>query len=573
MRLAPAHLIEAYRARGWWTDATVDDLFRRCVRERPAHEALVDPPNRGELVGGAARRLSFGQLGARVDAMSAALAATGLRAGDIVVTQLPNIVEHVELYLAGARLGVILSPLSMLARGFEMRHAIETLRPRAIVSIARFKDAEPVELALECAAESGVPVLAFGDALPEGARSLDRLVADSEPRLAASASRVNADDVYTVCWTSGTEGVPKAVPRSHNQWLAISWAHYEATGISPTDRLLNPFPLINMASIGGCFTSWLHCACTLHLHHPLDLPVFLKQIATERITYTVVPPALLNMLLKDEALAAKADLSSLRCIGSGSAPLSDWMIRGYRDKFGIEIVNLFGSNEGVSLVSGPREAPDPGHRARYFPRFGRADIAWEAKVARMIETKILDLASGAEILEPGKPGELVVRGPTVFSGYLGPEELTRAAFTADGFYRTGDVFEIAGEGEEARFYRYVGRSKQIISRGGMKISPDELDHLLAGHPQLAEGAAVGYPDEILGERVAIVAVPKPGEAPTLDSVRDFLAARGAAVYKLPERLVLAERLPRNAMGKVVRKELTALVGGAPASVQGAERHG
>lgn len=558
MKLASRELIECYRARGWWTDTTIDALFRRWVRERPDELGLVDPPNREALTGGTPQRLSFAALGERVERLCGALCAAGLRRGDIVVMQLPNVVEHIELYLAGARLGLILSPLSTLARQFELRHALEVLHPRAIVSVARLKDARPADLALEVTGGSEIEVLAFGANPPAGARSLEALLAAQDARgpvARADAAHADADEIYTICWTSGTEGLPKAVPRSHNQWLAISWAHYDATGIGAGDRLLNPFPLINMASIGGCFTSWLHCGCALHLHHPLDLPVFLRQIATERITYTIAPPALLNMLLKDEQLASGADLSSLRCIGSGSAPLSEWMIRGFRERWGIEIVNLFGSNEGISLVTGPREAFDPAVRARYFPRFGRSDIRWEARIASMLETKLIDTDSGEEITAAGRAGELVARGPSIFSGYLGPESLTQAAFTPDGFYRTGDLFEIAGEGEEARFYRYVGRSKQIIVRGGLKISPDELDHLLAGHPQLAEAAVVGVADEIMGERVCAVAVPKPGAELTLRSLTDFLAAKGTAVYKLPERLVIAESLPRNAMGKIVRQQL------------------
>lgn len=555
-------LAKQYRARGWWSDTTLDDLFRRCVAERPEHLALVDPPNRESLTDGAVGRLSFAQLETEVEVLCQVLRAAGFARGDRLITQLPNVWEHVAVYLAGARLGIALSPLSMLARQFELRHAIELLQPKAILTTARFKDTSPVQLALECAA-GAIPVYAFGRELPSGARSIDALcssVAATE-RSGAAESGVDADDIYTICWTSGTEGVPKAVPRTHNEWIAISWAHFDATGIGRDDRLLSPFPLVNMASIGGCFTSWLHAACTLHLHHPLDLPVFLQQIVSERITYTVTPPAVLNMLLKNEVLLAAADLSSLRSIGSGSAPLSDWMIRGYRDRFGIEIVNLFGSNEGVSLVSGPVEAPDPADRAQYFPRFGRAGIAWDARIAAMIETKLIDTESGLEIESSGKPGELVVRGPSVFAGYIGPDELNAAAFTADGFYRTGDVFEIAGSGELPRFYRYVGRSKQIIARGGMKISPDELEHLLAGHPALLEAAAAGCPDEIMGERVCVVAVPKPGAEVSLDSIRDFLIERGAAVYKLPEKLVIASSLPRNPMGKVIRAELAVLAAG------------
>ena len=149
------------------------------------------------------------------------------------------------------------------------------------------------------------------------------------------SASVSADDIATICWTSGTEGMPKGVPRSHNHWLAISHAHFEGAGIRHGDILLNPFPLINMAALGGCFMSWLHAAGTLVLHHPLDLPVYLQQIARERPNYAIAPPAVLNMLLKDERLLAQTDLTSLRSIGSGSAPLDPLMIRGFRDRFEI----------------------------------------------------------------------------------------------------------------------------------------------------------------------------------------------------------------------------------------------
>lgn len=551
MRLTPQHLVDRYRARGWWGEETLDDLFRRHVRSRPHAEAVVDPPDRGSLMHGEPAKLDYARLDGLVERFGAVLAQEGVRAGDVVVTQLPNVVEHVALYLAAARRGFIVSPLPMLARAHELRLAVGLTRPRAIVTCARFKQFDHLGLARDVARDSGVPVLALGDALESRLEAV-RPFAEAE-----TPPRVDPDDVYTICWTSGTEGLPKAVPRSQNQWLAIAHAHYEGAGIREGERLLNPFPLVNMAALGGCFTSWLLNGGTLVLHHPFDLRVFLTQIATERIGYTVAPPAILNMLLKDEALAKQADLSSLRGIGSGSAPLSEWMIRGYRERYGIDIVNLFGSNEGVSLVSGPADVPDPAHRALYFPRYGRREIEWNASVSGMIETRLLDPATGAEITSPGEPGELVVRGPTVFSGYLGPAELTSAAFTADGFYRTGDLFEIAGEG--ARFYRFVGRLKQLIVRGGAKISPEELDHLLAGHPQLVEAATVGSPDEVLGERVCAVVVPKPGAAVTLETVCAFLTAQGTAVYKLPERLHVVERLPRNAMGKVLRGELATLV--------------
>ncbi|HEX7375118.1 MAG TPA: fatty acid--CoA ligase family protein, partial [Steroidobacteraceae bacterium] len=372
---------------------------------------------------------------------------------------------------------------------------------------------------------------------------------------------ISADDIATVCWTSGTEGMPKGVPRSHNHWIAISHAHFHGAGIQRGERLLNPFPLINMAAIGGCFMSWLHSAGTLVLHHPLDLGVYLRQIATEKPHYAIAPPAVLNMLLKDEKLLASVDLSSLRCIGSGSAPLDPEMIAGYRDRFGIEVVNAFGSNEGVSLMSNATYARDPAHRARLFPALGRDDVQWDPPVPVHIRTRIIDPESGREITTAGVPGELQITGPTVFDGYFRAPQVTAQSFTADGWFRTGDLFELAGDGRELRFYRFVGRLKQLIVRGGMKIAPEELDNVLSQIPDVLEGAVAAYRDDILGERICAVIVPRPGTEPTLESVCAHFQRAGVAIFKHPERLRVVEQLPRNSVGKVIRGDLSRIATG------------
>jgi acyl-CoA synthetase (AMP-forming)/AMP-acid ligase II len=163
---------------------------------------------------------------------------------------------------------------------------------------------------------------ASGDTLPEGAIAFTAAPAD-DPRRATLSSRcaalgVDADDIATICWTSGTEGTPKGVPRSHNHWRAISWAHLRGASIQPGETLLNPFPLVNMAALGGCFMSWLHTGGTLLLHHPLDLPTFFRQIATERPQYAIAPPAVLNMLLKNGRvkLCDFGCASTLRAVGT-----------------------------------------------------------------------------------------------------------------------------------------------------------------------------------------------------------------------------------------------------------------
>ncbi len=151
-----------------------------------------------------------------------------------------------------------------------------------------------------------------------------------------------------------------------------------------------------------------------------------------------------------------------------------------------------------------------------------------------------------------------ITGPTVFDGYFRAPQITAQSFTADGWFRTGDLFELAGDGRELRYYRFVGRLKQIIVRGGVKIAPEELDTVLSQMPDVLEGAVAAYRDEIMGERICAIVVPRPGSQPTLDSVRAHFAAAGVAIFKHPERLQVVEQLPRNSVGKVVRGDLARL---------------
>jgi acyl-CoA synthetase (AMP-forming)/AMP-acid ligase II len=553
MRTTPEHLAAEYRAMGAWSSKRIGDLFAEAAALDPQRIAIVDPPNRPQLDGQAPKRLDWRALSELVDATMIALHDAGLRRDDVLVTQLPNISEYAAIYLACARLGVIVSPVAMQFRRAELQPICEVTRARAILTVGKFKGTQPVSNALSLT--NGPTVLVLGRDAPQGARPF---VPEPSPEHASRAAEleraaaVDADEIFTICWTSGTEGMPKGVPRSHNHWIAGSIAHFDGAGIRRGDRLLNPFPLINMAAIGGCFMSWLRCAGTLILHHPFELPVYLRQIAEERPEYAIAPPAVLMMLLQNEALLTGVDLTCLRCIGSGSAPLAPAMIKAYKEKYGIEIVNNFGSNEGMALCCGPAETPDPEQRATLFPRFGRPDVDWPQRIAKITFTRLIDPDSGEEVLEPGRPGEMQVRGPVVFDGYFAAPHLTAQVFTEDGWFRSGDLFEIDSTG---RYYRFVGRLRQMINRGGMKISPEELDSVLAEHPDVLEAAVASYPDEVLGQRICAVVAPKPGRTVSLESVQALFAARDLAKFKWPERIRQVERLPRNPLGKVIRSEV------------------
>ncbi|WP_372780010.1 class I adenylate-forming enzyme family protein [Litorivivens sp.] len=521
-------------------------LFQQAVSAAPQQEALLDPPNRAALCGTPAQRLNFSEAQQAALGIAAQFHDSGLRAGDIVLVQLPNIVELPLLYLAAARLGLIISPAPVQYQSHELRMIIDSTHPRAVVSCSRFKDEN-----LQAHFEGLTPksTLKFSiDSNTDGWIALDTSLASGELTELPVPDR---EALFTLCWTSGTTGTPKGVPRRHRHWLAMIPAFEDATALPKGAAMVAPFPMVNMAAISVFLVYWLSVHGKLALHHPLDLPVFLQQIEEEKALYTVAPPALLSLLLAKPELMNSRDLSSLKVIGSGSAPLAPSMISGFKEKLGVDVVNMFGSNEGCCLVSDVIDVPDPQARASLFPRFGAPNLKWHNRIAEVFHTRLLDVDSGEVIDRAGQPGELVIKGDTVFEGYWHSSEANAALFDSEGYFRTGDLFEITGENDA--FYRFVGRCKDLIVRGGMKISPEEIDQLLAGHPSIQEAAVAPYPDEHLGQRIAAFVVSD--QPVSVEDLSSHLENCGLAKFKWPEKVVAIEALPRNPLGKVLRHEL------------------
>lgn len=558
MQLTPQDRVDDYTAKGWWGDLTLDDWLQRNRREVPDRLALVDPANRPDLDGKPPRRFSWAELGEEVDRVGAALLDCGLVKDDVLTYQLPNVADTVILALAASRIGLIISPVVMPYRRHELGYVVDTVRPRAIATLACFADFDHAGMAMQIAEGRDCQVLILGGNAPQDAVDFDARIRAADPTRAAAyhaAQPMRPAEVFTIFWTSGTEARPKGVPRDQNQWIVNGQMVAEAADIRDGEVLLNPFPLVNIGSF-GLVTPWLMKQGTLVLHHPFDLQLFLRQVVEERVNYTIAAPAILTALLKAPGLLDSMDLSSLRAIGSGSAPLSPYMIQGFADRYGIEVCNIYGSNEGASLFSDARSMPDHTERARYFPRMGVEGIDWPGSISNaMIQTRLVDLETEHDITEPGKPGELRFQGAATFGGYWENEETTANAFDAQGYYRTGDLFELAGDGPVPRFYRFVGRCKEIIVRGGVNISPAEIDDLLAAHPEIREAAVVGIPDDRLGERMCAAIVPGDNAEISLPAVTEWLEGRGLARFKLPEQMVMLDALPRNAMNKVSRREL------------------
>lgn len=553
MKTSSQQRIHDYHERGWWGDDTLHGLLELQARENPDLLAVADQPNRKELTGDEPCRLSYAELNEASTQVACQFLNRGIGAEDSVIVQLPNIAELVICYMAISKIGAIISPVPVQYGSHELHHISSTISPAAIVTIDHFS---ALELAQNAAtiAEGNVQLLVFGSDLsfttenhPDSAQQL------SDYQLSHPS---DSDDILTICWTSGTTGTPKGVPRSHNMWLATAQCCGEAGNYRAGDRFLNIFPLVNMASIGGFLFPALLVGCSIILHHPLDPTLYLTQLQNEKITFTIAPPALLNQLAKSSDMWNQFDFSHLRSIGSGSAPLAPWMIEIFNQQYGLDVINFYGSNEGISLFCTPLHTDSSAIRATMFPRLGCGIDHFDSYANDALLSKVVDVETGEIITETGTVGELLFAGATVFDGYLGTDN--SQLFSHDGYFYTGDLVEICGD--PPWFYRIAGRCKDIINRGGMKISPAEIDVLLEGLPFSVENAVCAYQDDLLGEKVCACVVLTPDTSNMdLKDVINFLTDQGLAKFKLPERVEFFESLPRNPLGKVQRFILEELV--------------
>lgn len=564
MILVPKNKIDEYTRQGWWGERMIGEIFIDQAQRLGDALAVADPPNRVQITGEAPQRWSWQQLLSQVGRHAAFLHGQGLQKDDVIVVQLPNIVELHALYLACAMLGVVVSPVPMQYRAHELSHVLEVTQARFAVTTVRVGQYPSALQWLACGPGfTGVPQLwAYGEGVPEGCGDLSQALQASavwdaqQLRTHMQAIGLSAHDVFTICWTSGTEARPKGVPRNHNEWLIVGRSVIDAGQLKDGAQMVIPFPFVNMAGVSTSLMVWLLTGGGLHHHQPFDLQVFVQQLRENPIDYSVAAPAVLTQLLKQPEILQGVDLQRLQRLGSGGGPLSEWLMTQMAEQFGIEVVNYFGSNEGASLASSPADMPDRAQRARYFPRVGVPGFGWTLSNSRKISTRLVDLETGEDIVTAGRVGELRFKGPTIFSGYYRAPELTARAFDEQGYYRTGDLFEIAGE--QLQFYRFAGRHKDIVIRGGMNVSSEEVENLLLGHPKVRESAVIGRPDPVLGEKVCAVIVPQPGQTVSLEELVHHLRHVGqAAAFKWPEHLIVVDELPRNPVGKILKRELRA----------------
>lgn len=350
MILASARSISEWAVKGIWGGKTLVDFFKENVSKAPDETALVDPPNKEALTGIKAQRLTFSELDRAADATAEALIRKGIGKDDIIVVQLPNIWELAMLYISINRAGAIISPIPMLWRQSEIEYILGLTEARAYISIDEFSGFKHTEMVkkLQPKFPALKDIFSIGE-LREMSRGEITGILDTIEH--------DANEIFTLCWSSGTEARPKGCPLSHNNWLCQGYFEYESAPIRPGCNLITAGPLVNMASIGTVFVPWLMTGGKFALHHPFDGPTFIMQLMTEQIHYTLLVPAIVNALLKHPKVD-QFQLSGMEAITIGAAPPSLWSVQELKRRWGIEFANIWGQNEATANVAGPADIPD-----------------------------------------------------------------------------------------------------------------------------------------------------------------------------------------------------------------------
>jgi len=545
MILASQEMIRYWTDAGAWGNKTFVDYFKEHVRTKPEKVCLVDPLNREALVGSKPERLTYKELDKAIDAVAEGLLAKGIKKDDIIMVQLPNVWELAMLYLAITRTGALISPMPMQWRYSELQYIASITDAVAIITIDTFNGFNHGDLAKQV--QISDPSIKHIFKLADIREMAHGPVTGQLDRI-----RIDANDVFTLCWSSGTEAQPKGCPLSHNNWLYLATLCYEVAPTKPGDNLITAGPLVNMASIGTVYIEWLQGGGKLVLHHPFDGPTFIMQLIMEDVHYTLLVPAVINALLKHPQVD-QFDLSKVRAITLGSSPPSLWSVRELKRRWDIEFGNIWGQNEGTANVAGAYNIPDMEMRIDNFPQYGKPGSQW-AKATdqlRFVTMKVIDPVTGKTLTQEGDVGELFYKGPSVIPGYFKRPDLTAKAFDKDGFFNTGDLFQV----KKNDCIGFFDRTKDIIIRGGFNISAQEVENILLGHPKILDIAAVSMPDESMGEKVCVYVVPRDGQVVTLTDVSSFMKEKGLAVYKIPERVEIIDAIPRNAVGKILKKKL------------------
>ncbi|CAA0237120.1 medium-chain fatty-acid--CoA ligase [Escherichia coli] len=513
----------AYRQQGLWGDASLADYWQQTARAMPDKIAVVD--NHGATY-------TYSALDHAASCLANWMLAKGIESGDRIAFQLPGWCEFTVIYLACLKIGAVSVPLLPSWREAELVWVLNKCQAKMFFAPTLFKQTRPVDLILPL--QNQLPqlqqIVGVDKLAPAtSSLSLSQILADNTPL--TTAITVHGDELAAVLFTSGTEGLPKGVMLTHNNILASERAYCARLNLTWQDVFMMPAPL-------GHATGFLHGVTApfligarsvlLDIFTPdACLALLEQQRCTCMLGATPFVYDLLNLLEKQPA-----DLSALRFFLCGGTTIPKKVARECQQR-GIKLLSVYGSTE--SSPHAVVNLDDP------LSRFMHTD----GYAAAGVEIKVVDNAR--KTLPPGCEGEEASRGPNVFMGYFDEPELTARALDEEGWYYSGDLCRM----DEAGYIKITGRKKDIIVRGGENISSREVEDILLQHPKIHDACVVAMPDERLGERsCAYVVLKAPHHSLSLEDVVAFFSRKRVAKYKYPEHIVVIEKLPRTASGKI-----------------------
>ena len=519
-------LIARHERSGHWGSETFYTILAARAAAHPDRVAIVD---RG-------RRITYAELRTRIDRVSAGFAALGIGRGDVVTIQLPNWAEFAYVFFALERLGAVANQIGPDFRSREVDYILRFSESRAFVCPASFKGFDYVKMIGEL--RPGLPDLSAvcvlgGPAGAAGVVSLDALVENAGAVPPPSAGQ-RANDVMRMAFTSGTTGNPKGVIHSHNTTLSTCRTLNADMRVTHDEVFLVYLPLgLNWGYL--TLVQSVMAGARAVLLDQFSARAALELIQRERVTYIPTAPASIIAMLNEPELA-RFDLRSLRVIITGGASCPIETIREFRARMHGHLIELYGMLE-TGFHTYTRLDDDPEAVT------GTVGTVSSGLGLRLIDESGRDVAAGAE-------GEIAALGASVHLGYHKNPTANAELFTADGWFRTGDL----GQFDHAGNVKIVGRLKEMINRGGKKFFPREIEEILYTHPKILHAAIVGIPDPRLGERNCLCVIPRTGQTLTLDEVVGYLKD-SVATYKLPEAIEIFDELPFTPTGKIQRHVL------------------
>ncbi len=487
------------------------------------------------------KRYTFSQLNDRVNRLANGLLKLGIKKGDRVAFLQVNCNQCVETYFAVAKTGAIYLPLNFRAKEKELSYMLNTAEASAIFIGERY-----------------VPMIK--SILPE-VKSLQHLISIEQKHddmlyyediIKSSpaddmVTAIDDEDTTILMYTAGTTGFPKGVMLPHN-----SFAIYVLENVTPADPVseesnILTVPLYHVAGIQAMMAA-IYGGRTLVMERQFEPKEWMELVQREKANRAMMVPTMLKQLL-DHPDFSKHDLSSLRVITYGAAPMPIPVIRKALEVFpGVSFINAFGQTETASTITSlsPEDHVLTGTEEEKEKKLKR--LASIGKPMSDVQMKVVDEAGNT--LPPGKVGEILAKGPRVMTGYWKDEEKTKETIDKDGWVHTGDV----GYVDEDGYYFLAGRSSDMIIRAGENISPEELENVIREHPKVEDVAVIGVPDETWGEEPRAVVIPKKGVKVTEEEIMEH-CRQNLASFKRPRSVVFVDNLPRNPMGKLIKREI------------------